>query len=81
MHSQYELDLAYARERQRDLVAQNEHDRLVAACTRAASLSRRLAGPLGRMLLRSGARLMRYASPESALLPLHRPSPRSLKLN
>ncbi len=81
MHSQYQLDLAYAHERQRDLVAQNEHDRLVAACTSAASLSRRLAGPLGRMLLRSGARLMRYARPESPLLPLHRPSPRSAKLN
>ena len=82
MWSNLQIQADYAREQYRDYLATAEHDRLVLACVRPLSLSRRAARPLGRALFNLGAWLLRYGKDERTIaLRTYRASARSIKLN
>ena len=77
-----ELSVQIAAEQRRDLLAAAEHSRLVAAaCGPRLPLSRRVAGPLGRALMRVGAGLLRYGRAGAPTTRPYRASARSIKLN
>ena len=78
-----ELDLLVARERQREwIAAAAQGQRANAVCGPRPGLSRRAARPVGRLLIRAGAGLLRYgrAAPPSTTRP-YRASSRSIELN
>ncbi len=83
MMNRLDLEFEQVKERQRNDLANAEHDRLVAACSQSIGLTRRAARPLGRALFNLGARLLSYAEARSnsAALPVYHPSSRTIELN
>jgi hypothetical protein len=77
------LNARMARERYQDFLRQAERDRLAARThTSRLTLSRRAARPLGQMLLRLGASLLRYGRAEQpAITYTYRPPVGSIELN
>lgn len=76
-----ETRAAIAREQYNDYVAQAAHDRYVAAIrNKRLPFSRRVARPLGQMLLQVSILLLRYAHVETPTV-LYRPPVRSVELN
>jgi hypothetical protein len=77
-----ELSLLIAQEKQREWIAAAQHRAAAAACGPRPGLSRRMARPIGRLLVRTGAGLLRYGRAGSgpATQP-YRASARSIELN
>ena len=83
MMNRLDFEFEQVKQRNRNHLAEVEHDRLVAACSQSIGLARRAAQPLGRVLFNLGARLLNYADAHStaATLPTYRRSSRSIELN
>jgi hypothetical protein len=77
-----ELQADYAREQYRSYLATAEHDRMVLSLSRRLGLTRRIARPVGGVLLNLGAWLLRYGRNDpTTTLRAYRASARSIKLN
>jgi hypothetical protein len=78
-----EMNIQVAQEQRRDWIAAAEQQaQAKAVCGLRPTLARRIAAPLGRVLLRLGGGLLRYGRAEapSATRP-YRASARSIRLN
>jgi hypothetical protein len=78
-----EMTMQVQQEQRRDWLAAAEKRRQSAAvCGPQTALSRRIAAPLGRALVRLGTTLLRYGRAEALVVtkPYHA-SPRSIRLN
>jgi hypothetical protein len=79
-----EMTMQVRQEQRRDwLAAAEQRRRAAAVCGPRAALSRRVAAPLGRALMRLGASLLRYGhaeAPAATTRPYHA-STRSIRMN
>jgi hypothetical protein len=79
---QLDISARVANEQRRDLLADAERRRQLAACEPVMPLARRAARPLGRALVRLGTTLLHYGRDESpADIQPYRASAHSIQLN
>jgi hypothetical protein len=79
---QFEISTRVVNEQHRDWLADVERQRMIAACEPEMPLARRVARPIGRVLMRMGAMLLRYGRDESpADIQLYRASGHSIQWN